>query len=77
VECEDVPKKPDISYKLSTWTTKESALHLASDEDWTGCIDDFKAAASGRKGGVMNFFDVLYIARYHVILRTWSVRSSI
>jgi hypothetical protein len=28
-------------------------------------------------GIVMNFFDVLYIARYHVILRTWSVRSSI
>jgi hypothetical protein len=26
---------------------------------------------------VMNFFDMLYIARYHMILRTWSVCSSI
>ncbi|THV04244.1 hypothetical protein K435DRAFT_851066 [Dendrothele bispora CBS 962.96] len=40
IGCDNVPRKPKLSYKLEGAATRAPATRLGSDEDWEGCIDE-------------------------------------
>ena len=40
IGCEDVKRKPELSYKLSDSLRKASAVGLGCDDDWTGLCEE-------------------------------------
>ncbi|KAJ7923691.1 hypothetical protein B0H13DRAFT_2400983 [Mycena leptocephala] len=52
IGCNDVPKKPLLSYKLSNAPAKAPAINLGSSSDWEGCLEEVTEAESKKNAKV-------------------------
>jgi hypothetical protein len=53
LDCTTVPKKPELSYKLSTVAARAANIALCSAADWEGLLDEV-AAAEKKKATTVN-----------------------
>jgi hypothetical protein len=49
IPCHEVPRKPDLSYKLSNVPAKSPSIRLADAADWAGCLDSLADADAMKK----------------------------
>lgn len=63
IGCTDVPKKPVLSYKLSTGLAKAPAINLGTTSDWVGCLEEVTEAESKKNTKVSVVIIVLDIVR--------------
>jgi hypothetical protein len=63
IGCNDVPKKPLLSYKLSNAPAKAPAINLGSSSDWEGCLEEVTEAESKKNAKVSVVIIVVDIVR--------------
>lgn len=49
LSCSDIPRKPNLSYKLDSAPSKAPAISLSTSDDWDGCLETLTNAESTKK----------------------------
>ena len=49
LSCSDIPRKPNLSYKLDSAPSKAPAISLLTSDDWNGCLETLANAESTKK----------------------------
>ena len=52
IGCEEVRRKPSLSYKLASAPQKDEAIALGSEDDWKGLLDDVAQVQAKKKATV-------------------------
>jgi hypothetical protein len=49
MNCDEVARKPELAYKLSSWSVKSGTVGLKCEDDWIGCIEEVTSESTSKK----------------------------
>lgn len=52
IRCSAVPRKPELTYCLSTSTQKASLINLSNKNNWSGCPNDIAGFKKKKRANV-------------------------
>jgi hypothetical protein len=52
IGCSAVPRKPELTYRLSTSAQKASPINLSNEDNWSGCLDDIIGLEKKKRANV-------------------------
>ena len=52
MDCEELTRKPELTYKLSSQPAKAGAVGLKCEDDWIGCVEDVTSESASKKKAI-------------------------